>query len=153
VEELKALKTRAAQSAKSATAATLSRKAETLGVWQIALDIFRDGLGDVQSKEVLQNVLDSVDSWLRLVQNSREMWRFAAALGNTPEGLEELGTAEDEIKQVKAAVEKMSAFLGRPRPPVDPSLLDRGRNEIAQGRYRTAEQIRAGRGPAEGGAG
>jgi hypothetical protein len=151
--ERHALKVRAVRSARAAAAATLGRKTETLAVWRNVLDVLHDGLDDGRSNELLKHVLDTIDTWLRLAQDSRDLWGFAAALGAPQEGADELRAAEEEVRRVKGTAESMNTFLGRPWPPVDPSLLERGRNEIAQGRYRTAEQIRAGRGPAEGGAG
>ncbi len=45
---------------------------------------------------------------------------------------------------------KMHAFITRARLSIDPGLLERGRKEIVENRYRTAEQIRSGRSQDEG---
>ena len=144
-QEVEALKKRAVRGARRATGATVNRKAEVLGVWQLALEDLEDGLAGEQSKEILLNVQTIIESWLRLARNSRAMWTFAAAIGSSPEGLEGLSAAETEVQQVKASLEQMQAFLTRARPPVDGALLEGGRQEIARGRYKTAEQIHSGR--------
>jgi hypothetical protein len=143
-DDIDALKRRAARSARSAVLAALSRQAEAGDFWQSALDEFTDGVGDAQSNRLLQDVRDIIDSWFRLGQHSREMVRVAVALGNPPEALEELDAAERTIRHMKAAVEKMDAFLHGSRRPIDAALLAKGREDVAQGRFRTAEQIRAG---------
>jgi hypothetical protein len=95
-----ALKRRAARGARWAMADTLRSEAEILDFWRSTLDIFKEGVGDVPSNEMLQNVRDIIENWLRLARNSREMLRLAAALGHPPEGLEELSAAEVEVGQV-----------------------------------------------------
>jgi hypothetical protein len=80
---------------------------------------------------------------MSLAQNSRDLWELAATHGNRPEGLEGLSAAEMDIQQTRGAAAKTHAFLTRTRPPVDIALLERGRKEIAQGRYKTADQIRS----------
>jgi hypothetical protein len=138
-----ALKRRAARSARSAMGTALSRQAEALDIWQSALDDFREGVGDVQSNAVLRDVHDIIESSFRLARFCRELAHFAVIGGNPAESLGELDAAEAAIRQVQAAVEKMSNFLNRPRSPVDVARLETGRGEIAQGRFRTAEQIRS----------
>jgi hypothetical protein len=142
-ENLDALKRRAARSARSAMATALSRRAEAIDFWQSALDDFREGVGDAQSKAMLGDVREIIESWLRLAQFSREVALFAVISGNPPEPMAELDAAEAAIRQVQAAVDTMSDFLNRPRPAVKAAILDAGRAEIAQGHFRTAEQIRA----------
>jgi tetratricopeptide (TPR) repeat protein len=150
-ENRDALAREAARSARSAMAAALRRHAEALDFWQSALDDFRDGVTDVRSKAMLENVRAIIDSWLRLARFSREMALFAGRSGNPLVALGELDAAEAAIREVQSAVEKMSDFLNRPRPAVDAAILAAGREEIAQGRYRTAEQLRAAARPsAEG---
>jgi hypothetical protein len=150
-EDGQALKKQATRSARGATGTTMSRKADVLGLWQHALEVFADGLEGGQARDLLQTLRESIDSWLRLAEDCRAMWRFAATLGSPPQGPEGLDAAEEEVKRVKAAVEKMQAFLSRPRPPVDVGRFEKGREDLAQGRYRTGAQIRSGNPPAEGG--
>jgi DNA-binding XRE family transcriptional regulator len=149
MEQAEAVKKRAIQSARDATSATVSRKAQVVGIWQQTLARFEDGLSAERWQEMLQDTQAILESWLRLAQNSRDLWEFAVTLGNRPEGLQELSSAEIDIQQVRAAVEKTHVFLTRTRPPVDIALLERGRKEIAQGRYKTADQIRSGSGQSE----
>lgn len=149
-EEAESLKRHAPRSARGATSTTLSRRADIVGVWKLALELLEDGLSAEQSQEMLQAIQNTIDNWLRAVQTCREMWRLVAEVGGSPEGLEGLDAAEAEVRQVRAAVEKLRAFFTRARLPIDPGLLERGRKEIVEKRYRTAEQIRSGCRPAEG---
>ncbi len=149
MDEAETLKKRAVRSARDATSTTISRKAEVLGIWQQTLARLEDGLSAERSQEMLQDARAILESWLRLAQNSRDLWELAATLGNRPEGLEGLSAAEMDIQQIRGAVEKTHAFLTRTRPPVDIALLERGRKEIAQGRYKTADQIRSSSGQSE----
>jgi hypothetical protein len=149
-EETEALKRRAPQSARVATSTTLSRRANIADLWQLTLELFEGGLSAEQSQEMLQAFRNTIDDWLRGVQKCREMWKLVANLGGAPEGLEALNAAEAQVGRIRAAVDKMHGFMTRARPPIDPSLLERGRKEIAEGRYRTADQIRAGCTPAGG---
>ena len=150
-EEAEALKKRAARSAQGATSTTLSRRANIVGLWQLALEHFEDGLSAEQSQELLEAIRNTIDNWLRVVQDCRELCRLLSEVSGSPEGLGEgLVAAEEEVKRVKVAAEKMHAFITRARLPIDPGLLERGRKEIAENRYRTAEQIRAGSTQTEG---
>ena len=88
--------------------------------------------------------VDTINNRLRVVQDCRELWRRATEVGCSPEGLEGLDAAEAEVNRVRAEVENMHAFLTRARPPLDPVLLEKGRKEISENRYRTADQIRSG---------
>jgi hypothetical protein len=142
-EEAEALRRRAPRSARGATSTTLSRRANIVGLWQFALEFFEDGLSAEQSQEILQAIRNTIDNWFRVVQDCRDLWRLVAEVGGSPEGLEGLNAAENEVRRISEAVEKMHAFITRARPPIDPGLLERGRKEIAQNRYRTAEQIRS----------
>lgn len=144
-DQTEALKRRAPQSARGATSSTLSRRANIVGLWQLALEQFGDGLSGEQSQELLQAIRSTIDNWLRVVQNCRELWRLVAEVGGgPPEGLEGLDATEEEVRRVRAAVEKMHAFITRDRAPIDAGLLERGRKDFIEKRYRTAEQIRSG---------
>jgi hypothetical protein len=148
MNEPEALRKRAARSAQGATTATLSRNADIAGVWQRTLEILEDGLAGDQAKELLQNVLDIIDSWLGIAQKSRDIWRLATALGNSAEGLAELDAAEQEAKRVRTAVEKMQVFFSRTRQPLDVARLEKGRADVAEGRFKNPEQMRSGLGGA-----
>jgi hypothetical protein len=143
-QEADALRRRGARAAQDLTRFTLSRRAEARDVWDGALEVLREGATGEESREVLQVVQDISDSWLALAQKTRELWRdVTAASGAAPEGLDELDAAEREVKEVKAAAEKMHAFLARTRTPLDPALLRQGREEVEQGRFKTPEEMRS----------
>jgi hypothetical protein len=138
------LKREAPRSAREATSITLSRRATIVGVWELALKHFEDGSNAAQAHEMLQAIQYTIDNWLRAARDCRDLWRLAAEVGGSPEGLEGLEAAEREVKQIAAAVENMRAFMTRTRPPIAPDALERGRKEIAENRYRTGDQIRCG---------
>ena len=149
-KESGALKRRAARSARGAASNTLSRKAEVVGAWQHALELLEDGLSTEQAKGILQEIRHIIESWLNLARHCRALGTFATTLGSPPEWLAGLNAAETEVQQVKVAVENMHTFFSRPRPPVNPALLELGRSEIAGGHYRSGQQICAGGRRADG---
>ena len=128
-EDVEVLKRRASQSARGATCTTLHRRANIVGLWQLALEHFDVGLSDEQSQELLQAILNTIDNWLRVVQDCRELWRQVTEVGCSPENLEGLDAAEMEVRRVRAEVEEMHAFITRARPPIAPGLLEMGRQE------------------------
>jgi uncharacterized protein YhaN len=143
-EEAEALRRRAPQSARGATSTALGRRANIVDVWRLALEHLEHGLSAEQSREMLQAILSAIDDWLRVVQDCHDLWRLVAEIGGSPAGMEGLEAAEEEVRRVRAAVEKTHDFIARDRPSIDAGLLERGRKEIAEGRYRTADQIRSG---------
>ena len=150
-EEAEALKREAPRRAQEATSIAMSRRATIVGLWKLALEYFEDGSSAEQSLEMLQAIRHTIENWLRVVQDCRDLWRLVAEVGGTaaevvgpPQGVEGLDATEQEVKRIAAAVEHMQAFMTRARPPIAPDALDQGRREIAENRYRTAEEIRMG---------
>ncbi len=135
---------RGARAGRELTRFAVSRKADVQSVWEGAVEALAEGMSGEEARETLDGVRDVIDSWLALAQKTRELWReVSAATGAEPEGLDELGAAERDVKEVHAAVEKMYAFVVRSRPPIDPALLRKGREEIDQGHSKTPEAIRS----------
>jgi hypothetical protein len=130
------------RSAREALRHTLSQFPDAQAVWRTALEVVRDGVEGGDLKQMLQDVQSVVDTWLTLAEKTRVLCRFAAP-AVAPDKLDELTQAEAAIREVKTAAEKMSAFVTRPKPAVDPARLQQGRNDIEQGRIRTAEQMLA----------
>lgn len=141
-DQAEALKRDAPRSAQEATSITLSRQATIVGVWDLALKHFEDGSSAEQAHEMLQAIRHTIDNWLRAVRDCRDLWKLVAEVGGSPKGSEGLDSAEQEVKRLALAVENMRAFMTRARPPIDPDALERGRTEIAENRYRTADQLR-----------
>ncbi len=133
----------ASRIAREATRATLNRRADVLGLWQDVREFFDDGANLEQCKQALQNALDAVESWLRLARNARGMWSIAKTSADAHVVLTELDAAEEEIRNVKTAIEKMHGFLVRPRPPVDRTSLEKGRQQCAEGKLKSPEEMRA----------
>ena len=136
------LRLRGAQAARQLTRFTLYREGDARTVWQAALEAFEEGLTAEESAAVLQTVRDVADTWLDLAREAREFWGEVAATEAAPEGLEELSRAEAGVSGVKAAAERMHAFLSRPRPPLDLERLRAGLAEAEQRRVKTAAQMR-----------
>jgi hypothetical protein len=135
---------RAARSARELIRFTLSRRGDARAVWQGALEVIEDGLNGEQSREVMRVVQDVIDRWFGLARKSRDWWRdVEAATGAKPELLDELDAAEKDVQDVRSAAEKVLGFLTRPRPPIDPARLEQGIKDIAEGRFKTAEQAQS----------
>jgi len=61
------------------------------------------------------------------------MWELAAKAGASPEGLEKLDAASREIEAFKRALENILKLVTKPRPPIDPTILDEAAQRIAEG--------------------
>jgi hypothetical protein len=132
------------RTAREALRYTLGQAAEAQGQWQDTLSLLGDGLEANEARDVLQAAVDVLDSWFVLLNSTRDLLQVAERSGAAPEGREDLDAAQREMEKVKAAADEMRAFLGRAWPPVDPALLDKARQAITHGKYKTAEAIRAG---------
>lgn len=142
-ERLLTLRRRMTSSTREALRCTLAQAAEAHGLWQGTLALFEDGLEGVEAREVLQVVLEVFDSWFSLVKSTRGLWHTAEQAGTTPEGLDTVDEASRDIQALRVAAEELRAFLTRPQPSVDPALLEKARQAVAQGRYKTPEAVRA----------
>ncbi len=153
-EDAASLRRRGTRAARELTRFALSRSSDARAAWEGALEFIEEGVRGEDAREAVQVARNVIDSWLALAQQARELWQdVAATTGAIPEGLGELDAAEAEVTKIKSAADQTHAFLNRARPPVDPALLEKGQEEIAQGRYRTAEQIHSDfrQGQGEGG--
>lgn len=144
MEPDEALRKRATLSAREALRHTLSQAPDAQAVWHTVLELLKDGLSGEELTELLRDVRDAVETWLTLAQKTRGLCESAKANSAAEAGLAELARAEASVREVKAAAEKVAAFMSRPRPPIDPARLQRGREEADQGRVRSPEQMRAG---------
>jgi hypothetical protein len=130
-------------SAREALRYTLFRAAEASSLWQGTVALFQDGLDGHEARDVLQAVLEVFDSWFGLVKSTRDLWHTTDPTGASPEGLEELDAVSRDIELLKTAAEEMRTFLNRSRPPVDAAVLEKARQAVVQGRYKTPEAVRA----------
>jgi hypothetical protein len=134
---------RMASSAREAFRYTLVQAAEARSHWQGTMALLADGLEGEEAREVLQAVGEVFDSWFGLAKSTRDLLQTTVPAGTTAEGLEELDVAYRDIEALGTAAEEMRAFLNRARSPIDPIILEKARQAVAQGRYKTPEAIRA----------
>ncbi len=115
-------------------------------MWQDALRVIQGGMAGEEARQVVEVTRSVVESWFVLAQKARGLWEHVAvAAGALPEMMGELQIAEKETAEVRSAIERMQSFLNRPKPPIDAARLEKGAQAVAEGRYKTAEQIRASR--------
>jgi predicted translin family RNA/ssDNA-binding protein len=105
------------------------------------MESLEGGLGGEQAKEMLRNVAETIESWLRLAMITRDMGRSAGALDSSL--VEQLDAAEGEIQRAKSAVEKVRELLSGTRKPLDRVRLEHGTKEFDEGRFRSAQDLRA----------
>lgn len=137
------LRREGAEAARKLTRLALSRGPDAQEVWQEVTEALREGVSGERARDIVGITLDVADTWLEMARNARGLWEEARAAGAIPEHLEELDTLEKEVREVRAAAEKMEPLLSRPRPPVDAARLQKGREEVEQGQFKTPEQMRA----------
>jgi len=132
-QELARLRRRIARSAREMTRYTLG-DVPTLRSWcQSIREVLEEGLPGPEARELLQVHLEVIGSWFGLVEQSRGMWELAAKAGASPEGLEKLDAASREIEAFKRALENILKLVTKPRPPIDPTILDEAAQRIAEG--------------------
>lgn len=134
----------AVHSAREATLATVARKGDGAAAWQHFLELLEDGLAAEQAKELLGNVRAVITSWLRLAQSSRNLWRIVASLGGPQDPLDQLVTAEQEVSQTLAALERMQSCFNSTRTAVNADRFQRGLKDAAEGRLKNADEVRTG---------
>jgi hypothetical protein len=141
-EDLASRRRRGARAARQLTRFTLNRSSDTRDVWRAELEVMEDGVGNEEAKELARIALATMDSWLALTRKTRELWRGVEAdTGATPEGLDQLAAAEAEVRELRAAAEKVDLFLARARAPVDSTRLRQGREDAEQGRLKKSEEM------------
>jgi hypothetical protein len=150
VEELRRLKEklttprrRITSDTQEALRYTLAEAAEARSIWQGARELFEEGLEGGEARELLQVVLEVFASWFGLAKTTRDLWQVTVEVGATPEGLTELDLAEGHVQALQKSAEDLKAFLTRARPPVDPALLDKARQAVGQGRFKSPEEVRS----------
>jgi len=129
--------------AREALRYTLRQDVEVRGLWQGAVTLFEDGLEGEQARALLDVVLEAFASWFGLVKSTRDLWQTAVRAGAISEGQEELEAACQNVEKARKAAQDMRDFLSRPWPAVDPALLENARKAMAEGRYSSAEVVRA----------
>jgi hypothetical protein len=133
---------RAARAARQLTRFTVNRAADARQSWQLALEILHDGIGGEEAEGLVGLSCAMIQSWLALAEKTRQVWQdIEAKTGATPEGLEELGVVEAEIKGSQSAAERTLAFLRRDRKPIDLTRLQRGQEDAEQGCFKNAEDV------------
>jgi hypothetical protein len=135
---------RACRAARHLTRFTMTRSTDARDVWQAVVEILEDGAAAEEARKLVLIGRATIDSWLVLAQKARAVWQgVAAETGANPEGLEELAAEEERIKELRAAVERTHAFLTGGRRPVDLARLQKGREDMAQGRFKKPEEMHA----------
>jgi hypothetical protein len=140
--QLGILRRRVARNAREALRYTLVELGESRHFWQEVRALLEDGLEGHEARRAIQAAVEYFDSWFGLERSSRELWRIAEQAGATPEGLEQLDAASREAQALRAGAEKLRDFLTRPSSPVDPAVLEKARQAIAQGGYKDADAVR-----------
>jgi hypothetical protein len=143
-EDPAARRRRACRSARHLTRFTLSRSADARDVWQAVVEILGDGAAAEEARGLVLIARAIIDSWLALAQKSHAVWHAVAAeTGASQERLEELAAEEERVKELRATVEKTLAFLTGGRRAVDLARLQKGREDMAQGRFKKPEEMPA----------
>jgi hypothetical protein len=124
---------------------TLRQAVEARNLWQSARALLEEGLEKDEAVTVVQAAVEVFDSWIKLLEPTRELWQAAAQYGANLDGFIDLNSASVDLLALRDTAEQLRGFLVGPRAPVDPGLLDEARQAMAQGRFKSPEAIRAGR--------
>jgi hypothetical protein len=142
IAEAARLRREGAPAARKLTRLAIARGPDAREQWQEVTEALRGGLSGETATEVVGVTLEVADTWLEMARVARQL---CVEAGAGPEGLEQLDEVEKEVRQVRTEAERTQAFLTRPRPPIDAERLEKGRRDIAEGRFKTAEEIGASR--------
>ena len=129
-------------SARYLTRLAVTRGSDASEYWRTVQEALREGVPAERAREIVEVARDVADTWLELAQAARSLWKDAECAGGAPEGLDELGEFEGEVREVRAAVDRAGAFLSRPRQPIDAERLRRGLAEAEQGKVKSAKEMR-----------
>jgi hypothetical protein len=122
---------------------TLREAEENRRLWDGVLAMVGEGIEGGECRDLLQRQLGLFDAWFALLQVTRHSITAAAEAGAAPEGAEALEAAAGQMERLRKAAADMLAFVTRPRPPVDPAVLDRARKAVAQGQFEGPEAVRS----------
>src|SRR5262245_53378919 len=142
IAEAARLRREGAPAARKLTRLAILRGPDAREYWQEAREALREGASGEKARDIVGLTLDVADTWLEMAREARRVWEEPGA---TPEGLEQLAEIEEEVQQVRAEAARAQAFLTRPMPPIDADRLEKGRQAIAEGRFKTAAEIRSAR--------
>jgi hypothetical protein len=135
---------RACRAARYLTRFTMTRSTDAREVWQAVVEILEEGAAADEARKLVLIGKTTLESWLVLAQKARAVWQSVAAeTGANSEGLEELAAEEERVKELLATVERTHAFLTGERRPVDVVRLQKGREDMAQGRFKKPEEMHA----------
>jgi hypothetical protein len=141
--ESRSLRGQAARGAQKALDHALAQAEAARAHWQGVLGAFEDGMPRDEGQEMLQVILDVFDAWFSLVQPTRDLSARAADLGAAPEGLDRLDAASRAVAALRSAAEELRGFVTAKRAPIDPAVLARARDAMAQGRFKSPDAVRA----------
>jgi hypothetical protein len=142
-DDWRPLPRQAMRSAQEALRHTLGQATEARNQWQSVLGAFADGLEGDEGREMLQVILDLFDAWFSLVPPTRDLCARAVQLGAVLEGFDQLDMAAIDVATLRTAAEMLRASVSAARPAIDPTVLERARQAIAQGRFAGPEAVRA----------
>jgi hypothetical protein len=126
-----------------AMAATLIQTQEVSKQWGQLVEILQNGCSLEESNQILRNLRALADNLLCHFEKNRVQWQIAVNLGISPNGMEQLNVAEQEVRRVKTAIDETHGFLVGPRPPIDLARLQNGRNDMAAGDFKSPEEMRS----------
>jgi hypothetical protein len=98
----------------------ITRGGDAKEVWQDFQERLKRGMPGEKARELVQSAREVAETWLELAQNIRGLAKDAL------EGLDQLDAIEQEVQEIRAAVEKVYLFFARPRPPIDEERLCAG---------------------------
>jgi hypothetical protein len=142
-EKLPISRVKVIEDCRAALRYTLRQSDEVCSLWRGAMAYLRRGLEGDEARALLDVVVEAFDSWFGLVKSTRDLWQKARLATVVPEMLQELDKACSQVEQSRKHALEGRDFLNRPRPPVDPALLETARQEVAQGRYSNANAVSA----------
>jgi len=73
------------------------------------------------------------DSWFGLEKSTRHLWGAAVGAGVALAVLDELDETAAKVPPTGEAAEELRIFLTQPRSSIDPAVLEKARQSVAQG--------------------
>ena len=141
--ELDTLRRRVVREAQAATRALVAEAYEVKDLWSSAVESLRAGLSVEEQIMVLQVFMELTTSGQHFRDAVRRQWALVERIGGNAKGAEELVDAGRLLDRVHTEARRALEVRKTPWLPADPARLEKGREEIRQGKAIHPDEARA----------
>src|SRR5262245_35319859 len=124
----------------------VSAAADAVEGWAADLEArLRQGMNGNAFRDLTEWGTQLMGACLALAGVAEHLWDRAAELGAAADdvtaGREAVSAAKGRMLAVKPQLDRWARLAHRERPEIDPALIEKGAEQIRQGKFKTAEEI------------